>query len=261
MVTHQTNSTRLTTLRARTTALDADIKSKIRQLAETRKGLQNIPAYDTTSDGLGAAGKEIDVQELLRYAKFISKTSVPPTVPKMRAEPVKVVEAGGEGGSVKKEKGKDEEGKPQAQLVNGTSSPAAAPTATALDQPGTGEAGAAAGEDEKETATIHALTKGHRAFINQTLRFEPWPEHLTIQRGALGAIQRMVEAGQDPASVLSAEEKEARRREEEERGEREREERERRGREGGRRGSVLQGQRQGHRGRVEEEKVFNPDDM
>lgn len=196
------------------------------------------------------------MQELLRYAKFISKTSVPPTVPKMRAEPAKVLE--GAGGGVKKEE-ENGEGRGDVKMVNGTSSPTQAPegeaaTATA----GTG--GAEGEKDEKETATIHALTKGHRTFINQTLRFEPWPEHLTIQRGALGAIQRYVDAGVDPGSVLSAEEKEARRREEEERERLDRERRERE-RDGARRGSVWQGSGGGGGGGRGREEVFNPDDM
>lgn len=100
------------------------------------------------------------------------------------------------------------------------------------------------------------LGADNKGWLGQTLHFEPWPEHLTVQRGALGAIQRMVEAGQDPAGVLSAEERaeaEWRKAEEEEQEERERE------REGRREGVRRSGAGLARRETVED--VFNPDEM
>ena len=63
------------------------------------------------------------------------------------------------------------------------------------------------------------------------LPFEPWPSLDKINAGALGRIQKMVEDGKDPASILSPEEQaeaDRRRAEEEERERLEEQERERR---------------------------------
>lgn len=154
---------------------------------------------------------------------------MPPTLPKVEPKPASTV-------AVKRE----DSTKP-AHLTNGTSSPPAETadqTVTLRDEP----------------SETKYMTEGQRVWIAQRLPFEAWPEHYTIQAGALGAMQRMVEAGRDPAGVLSKEEQaevEKKRAEEEERERVEMEERERRWNAGGRgRG----------RERVEEE-VFNPDDI
>lgn len=236
-MTHQRNHARISSLRRQTDALDADLKSKIRQISETRKDLLNIPAYNAQESKV----PEIEVGELLRYAKFISRTTVPPTLPKLDAVPPPV--------EVKKEdEGEAMEGV-EKKAVNGTSTPAAEPTAE--DQNGTGEKGE---EKEKEPSSYRSINKDTREWLNQMLHFEPWPEHLTIQAGALGDIQRIVEAGGDPGDVLSAEEKVERRRvEEEEKREREREREEAERRRAGGGG--------GHRRRETVEDVFNPDEM
>lgn len=106
---------------------------------------------------------------------------------------------------------------------------------------------------KEEGADEKYMSEGQRLWIGQQLHFEAWPEHWTIQSGALGAIQRMVETGRDPANVLSKEEQaevERRRAEEEEREGREMEEREARlNASGGRRRETVA------------EEVFNPDEI
>lgn len=187
----------------------------------------NIPAYNTAS----GVTREIEVDELLRYAKFISRTTVPPTLPKQEGRPLPAV--------------KKEDTKP-ALLANGTSTPP--PDAQPQEQTGT------AGNDEKAAAEAKYMTEGQRIWINGQLNFEAWPEYWTIASGSLGAIQRMVEAGQDPAGVLSKEEQaevERRRAEEEERERVEMEERERRWAASG----------GGMRRRETVEEVFNPDEI
>jgi hypothetical protein len=85
------------------------------------------------------------------------------------------------------------------------------------------------------------------------LPFEPWPSHGIIQQGALADIQRMIEDGRDPTSMLSPEEQaeaDKRKAEEEESERLEQEERNRR------RLSISAAQ--GNRVRPD---VFNPDDM
>jgi hypothetical protein len=85
------------------------------------------------------------------------------------------------------------------------------------------------------------------------LPFEPWPSHGIIQQGALADIQRMIEDGRDPTSMLSPEEQaeaDKKKAEEEESERLEQEERNRR------RLSISAAQ--GNRARPD---VFNPDDM
>ena len=231
VVTHQRNHLRKEALRRQTDAYDAEIKSKIRQISDTRKDLLKISAYKAADGPV----REVDVEELLRYAKFISTTTVPPTVPKQEV--------------VRKE----EEGKKAAQLTSGmATTPAADTQSQPQEQTGT-TATTAVVQGEEPSSESKYIPPHLRGWIGQQLRFEPWPEHLTIQRGALGAIQRIVEAGEDPAGVLSAEERaevERARAEEEERERVEAEERERRWRAGG-----------GGRRRETVEEVFDPDEI
>ena len=42
--------------------------------------------------------------------------------------------------------------------------------------------------------------------IPQNLTFDPWPSEFHMKSGALAQIQALIEAGKDPASVLSPEE-------------------------------------------------------
>lgn len=139
---------------------------------------------------------------------------------------------------------KKEEAKPAAQLTNGTATPP--PDTQTQVQNGTGSTG-------QETAEAKYLTEKSRIWVSQQFPFQPWPHYGMIQSGALGAIQRYVEAGQDPASVLTAEEKaevERRRVEDEERERVELEERQRRWAASG-----------GARRRETVEEAFNPDDI
>lgn len=222
-MTHQRNYLRKEELQRQTDAYDAEIRSKIRQIADTRKELKSIPAYNASD----APTRMIDVEELLRYAKFISRTTVPPTLPKQEV--------------------KQEEGAKPSQLTNGTSSP---PADTQM-QDANGASAEKAEEKAEETARV--LTDDQRWWISQQSNFLPWPSNATFQRGALATIQKLVEAGQDPAAVLSAEEQaeaEQRKREDEERERAEMEERERSWAAGG-----------GGRRRETVEEVFNPDEM
>ena len=121
------------------------------------------------------------MDELLRYAKFISRTTVPPTLPKQEA-------------GVKEE----EEGK--VKLANGTGTPGAE---TQTHDPSTTQQ-----DDGEKANTANAntilLSLDQRDFLTFPPRFEPWPKYMTIQRGALGAIQRLVEAGRDLGGVAGA---------------------------------------------------------
>jgi hypothetical protein len=110
---------------------------------------------------------------------------------------------------------------------------------------------------KSENVGIKAMEEKDKAWlVPADLPFEPWPNHDVIMRGALAEIQKMVESGVDPASVLSPEEQaEADRRKGEEE-ERERKEEEERAR---RRKEAFEGY--GRRQTLAEEVPFNPDDL
>ncbi|RYC53801.1 hypothetical protein CHU98_g12409, partial [Xylaria longipes] len=72
--THQSNYQRIQDLRASTARYDAQIKDTLRLLANTRKELVNASAT-TFPEG---PSYEIRYDELLSYARRISKTTIPP---------------------------------------------------------------------------------------------------------------------------------------------------------------------------------------
>lgn len=168
---------------------------------------------------------------LLSYAKFISKTTVPPTFRK----PIPEI-------SVPRPQRDD---RPQAQITNGI----ATPPVGALE-------GGNAAYVKAENVGIEAMDEQAKRHLDplKDLPFEPWPSYGIMQGGALADIQRMMDNGKDPASVLSAEgqaEADRRKKEEEERERLEEEARERR------RMSMFQASAQ--RGQNQDD-VFDPDE-
>lgn len=175
VVVHQSNHLHIQELRQTTESLDETLRNTIKLLADTRKDILAIPASTTTED----VRREVKVEDLLAYAKFISKTTVPPTFRKQDLLPFHT-----------------KSDNAQAQITNGMATPPAAkePDGTASFQ--------------DENVGTKAMSEEQKRLLNplQGLPFEPWPSHEVIQRGALGAIQRMIENGQDPGDMLTAEE-------------------------------------------------------
>ncbi|KAK3116200.1 hypothetical protein LTR53_003694 [Teratosphaeriaceae sp. CCFEE 6253] len=205
LVQHQRNVHRIAELKRVAQANDDRLKAHFRALAALRKELVAIPPMS-----IEPTTRNVSVDALLAHARFISPTTVPPTFRKQDPPP---------------------EAAPPPQASNGAATPA--------------PVGAQGGEETAagtsnsayipSTAKISAetLTEPEIAWLNPlaALAFAPWPEAPVIAAGALGAIQRMVEAGRDPGSVLSPEERveaERRRKGEEERERVEEVERERR---------------------------------
>lgn len=221
VVQHQRNVVRIEELRRITQEHDEKLRSRIRELAELRKEINAIPSTEPT-----LSGREVGVNELLSYAKFISPTTVPPT---FRKQDVTLRPIGAE--------------PTDAQITNGM----VTPTQEAEDPP----------YIKSENVGVKTLDAGRKAWLDPlaSLPFEPWPSHDVIQQGALADIQRMVESGKDPASVLSAAEQaeaDRNKKEEEERERLEQEERERR------RMSMFDTGRR--RTTFDQSDVFNPDD-
>lgn len=223
---HQGNYLRIQELRQTTESLDEMLRDTIKLLADTRKEILSIPS----SGGSDEPRRELKVDELLSYAKYISKTTVPPT---FRKQDVPLP-------AVKTELAR-------AQIANGIATPASR-----------------AQEDEHvpysnpDNVSAKAMKNEDKRWLNplEALPFEPWPSHDVIQRGALADIQRMIEAGRDPGEVLTAEEQaeaDRRKREEEEREKAAQAERERRRMSMFDTGGVRRRETMGD--------VFNPDDL
>ena len=74
MVRHQDNYTRLVHLRQLEKRLDDQIKATIQLLADTRRDLKAARFTEFSTDA-----RSVPFDELLRFAKNISKFTVPPT--------------------------------------------------------------------------------------------------------------------------------------------------------------------------------------
>lgn len=219
---------RIRELRQIADSQDETIKNYLRVLAETRKEIQAIPSTDTTEPR-----RDVKVDELLGYAKFIARTTVPPTFRKPFPHDFGPKSATGHA----------------AQMTNGMATPPQGDS-----QEGSSDNPAYV---KSENVGIKAMEEKDKAWLLPAdLPFEPWPNHDVIMRGALAGIQKMIETGLDPASVLSPEQQAEADRlkvEEEEQERKAEEERAKRRRE------AFEGY--GRRPNVHEEVPFNPDDL
>ncbi|KAF2773732.1 hypothetical protein EJ03DRAFT_347698 [Teratosphaeria nubilosa] len=217
LVHHQRNHLRIQELKRITDKNDEKLKNHIRLLAELRKEIAAIPSTERTT-----STRQASVDELLSYAKFLSPTTVPPTLRRKQDVMVKT------------------DPTDALHVTNGMATPPA----------GAQEADAAAKVDNTEVKD-----EQDEAPANPYIAWEPWPSQGAVLSGALADIQRMVEAGQDPASILTPAEQQERERlraEEKEREEREELERLREKRE--------RGQFDTYDSRFANAGVFNPDD-
>ncbi|KAI5363795.1 putative mediator complex, subunit Med4 [Septoria linicola] len=235
LVKHQQNYHRIQELRATTDSLDETIKTTLRLLADARKDIASIPTFDTAASTPSA---QVDIHELLTYAKFIAPTTVPPTYRK----PLKDEHT-------QQSKAPDTTTDNTAQISNGLSTPQA-------EDP---DSNPAFIRSDNLSNLKSAITeeKDLAWLVPNNDNFQPWPTQAVMNSGALGEIQRMVERGEDPALKLSKEEQaeaDRKREAEEEERKRKRDEEERRAKEMF--GAAAAGQR---RGTVVE--AFNPDDL
>lgn len=215
---HQDNHTRILKLRKTAETLENQAKASIRTLAQLRKELQETPAttFPETS-------KPVPFDELLRYARNISKHTVPPTyrekLPQDDSDTEKEV-SGGIGSS------------------NGIGTPAENAQKDQAD--GQGEIENVEKKYDLPEQQVEWLKKQEE----QGLTWVPWPHNDRIRYGNLADIQRMLDRGLDPSTVLPPalkEEEDRQRAEEEERQKREQEQREEEERERRRRGSMMPG--------------------
>ncbi|KAH8750796.1 mediator of RNA polymerase II transcription subunit 4 [Diaporthe sp. PMI_573] len=216
--THQNNHRRLELLKASSSALDAQIRDTIRSLWNMRKDITS------TSTTAAPEGPQYDVnyEELLSYARRISKMTLPPASILSRLEAANA-ESGTSTGEAANTPNTTAAPTPIAggstpnpnAMSNGAPTPAAQSQSQGQQGTQTTANSGATALPEEWTQFLDPLT-GHV--------FVPWATEDKIRVGALASIQNLVEEGIDPRGYDPAEEEARRQKEEQER--REQEERE-----------------------------------
>ncbi|KKA28428.1 hypothetical protein TD95_003039 [Thielaviopsis punctulata] len=202
--THQANFLRLQKLRAASASLDSQIRDTIVSLATTRKDVATVQTVKFPD----APAHPFTYEELLSYARRISKTTLPPPPPPSANPPAPdlLVQNSAVGTTPNT---------PGADSVPGSSAPtpAALPTPTQSHMPGDALPAAAAGASFTELPENLAL---HLNPMAQTV-FIPWPLEDRIRLGALATTQMLINDGIDPIGYDPVAEEERKKKEEEER--------------------------------------------
>ncbi|OTA95301.1 hypothetical protein M434DRAFT_69686 [Hypoxylon sp. CO27-5] len=230
--THQANYRRIQDLRAATASFDAQIKDTLRLLANTRKELVGARATIFPSD---VPSYDINYDELLAYARRISKTTMPPAGT-INSASTDAEAKNGEGSAMQTAAATPAGQTPndtQPAVANGIQPQNQDPNSQPQSQPNTSITTPSGGN----AATN--LPEEMQMNMNPYTGFEfiPWPNEEQVRQGALVSLAFLAEQGIDPENYDPEEEKLRKKREEdeqkeaEERERQEREERERRARE------------------------------
>ena len=199
---HQSNYSKIISLRATSSALDTQIRETLTLLTSARRELIATP-----STTFPTSTNPVSYSELLTYARRISKFTLPPHTREPRPQPAN---ADAEIGN-----GTPKESKSETQ-TNGTSTPVAVPNGVERDiqqtqtQPGsameidsaTPAATETAQNTQNTTATmvINSLPEDWVLFMNpDNGLFVPWPSEENIRKGALATIEILRNQGVDPA--------------------------------------------------------------
>lgn len=222
--THQNNHARILALQAASNALDAQIRDTLRLLWNTRKDITSThitkfpdgPSYD------------VNWEELLGYARRISKTTLP-------APSILAAAAAAAASNVGDPQGAESVGEITGDAVN-TPNTTAAPTpapgaATPLGNgaatPAPQSQAPSQSQPQQQQSTQQtngtALPDEWARFLDPLTdqTFYPWPTEEKIRMGALASIQALLDQGIDPRGFDPAEEEARRQREEEMRREQE----------------------------------------
>lgn len=227
---HQNNHLRILELRQASAALDNQIRETLTSLANTRRDIVNTHTTTFPSN----PNYPIAYEELLNYARRISKTTMPPaaTINASASMPLSGAQT------------------PNAESQSQAVTPAAAMTPAAVTpsqtQSPAGINGALSqqqGQPEQQPSSqqgggsslLTSLPEGMAQYLNPLSGqvFFPWPQEDKIRSGALASNQMLIEQGIDPrgydpvAEEERKQKEEAERKEREEQEAREREERER----------------------------------
>ena len=170
MTRHQANHARIEALRAEAEALQEQLKSSVATLASLRHEL-----FDTASTTFPTDSRPVRVDEVLRYAKNISKYTVPPTYrEKAPATP--------------EDKDKDKDDATSAAPTNGLNTPAHAPDAMDITK--------ALPEPQKEgesadTAPVEITAEEEewlKKLKDSRIAWYPWPSDDKVRSGNLYKI-------------------------------------------------------------------------
>lgn len=223
--THQTNYQRIQDLRARTTKNDNQIKDTLRLLADTRKELMNASATEFP-DG---PNYKIQYDELLSYARRISKTTIPPVGALNAISTI--------ADSTQQSKGETSATTETAATTPAGGTPNAAPTpqpmSMSMSTPVMNGNGTSSFDASQQTNNSTSLPEPLAAFLNphSQYTFVPWPTEEQVRQGSVAALAYLAEQGVEVEGYDPEAEKARKEREEEERKqaeERERAEREER---------------------------------
>ncbi|KAI1496954.1 vitamin-D-receptor interacting mediator subunit 4-domain-containing protein [Biscogniauxia marginata] len=239
--THQSNYRRIQSLRAATASLDGQIKDTLRLLANTRKELISTPATIFPS----GPSYEIKYDELLSYARRISKTTIPPvgavnSIPPSTLDSQLKIENGGT----------ETAATTPGETPNGATQPQATAATPAASTNGAGPSSSSSSFEASQQTTANSNSNSNNnssrhlpehlhAHLNPHagLEFVPWPSEEQVRKGAIASLAFLAEQGVDPEDYDPEEERARREREDDERRAREdreraeREDRERRARE------------------------------
>lgn len=211
--THQNNHAYLTSLKAHSDALDAQIRDTLRLVWNTRR---DITSTHITTFPQDQPRYDVNWEELLGYARRISKTTLP-------APSILVAAAAATNNA-------DENSAPSTGEAVNTPNTTAAPTPAPGGATPSGAA-MANGASTPAAQSQHqqppppqppqptALPDEWTRFLDPLTdtTFQPWPTEDRIRGGALAAIQALMQQGVDPRGFDPAEEEARRMREEEER--------------------------------------------
>lgn len=179
---HQANHARIQTLRTETDALEEQLKSSVAALAGLRKELSETPATIFPEDS-----RPVPFDELLQYAKNISRYTVPPTfrerVPDADSNTSTDKEAIESSGS--------------APATNGLNTPT---TAVAPVEPPK-DIAEAPKEDEEADAAAPEITAEEEEWLKKLkdsgFAWFPWPDDAKIRRGNLWKVYHYREQGRN----------------------------------------------------------------
>ncbi|KAF4974518.1 hypothetical protein FZEAL_8586 [Fusarium zealandicum] len=207
--THQGNYLRIQQLRESSAALDTQIRETLSSLATTRKDI--VTTHTTTA--LAGPNYPIAYEELLNYARRISKTTMPP------AGTIKAVSPTPDAQTPAPDS--------QAASVMTPSAPPSSQVQSPAVMNGTPQVSQEPATQQTATSTNTNLPEGWSQYLNPLSGqlFFPWPQEDKIRAGSLASNQVLMEQGIDPKGYDPAEEEERKRLEEEERKQKEEEER------------------------------------
>ena len=159
---HQRNHARIESLRSTIDQQNASITNTLTTLASTRADLLSIPSSLPQNDS-----RDVPYNELLDYAKRISRYTVPPTFRPALPPALPALPAAINGDSVAVEDGAEDV------------------------------------KEEKEGRGTASLQDTERKWLDPLTQipFVPWVTDETIKRGALAEIQSAIERGEDPGNV------------------------------------------------------------